>query len=176
MSIQISTPAGSSAPTGQVFSSGGAVQGQTTDTLLATGPTLSAASLAVGQCYRLDLDGNFDAIATSGAFNVKIKLNGTAPFTVTVGASQTSAGTGKPWLINARLWIEATGSGGAVTTSASALQTQASGSAYTPLAFQDASRAIDLSGGLAITVTITNNTANAGNLTRLLHGVLVRVP
>jgi hypothetical protein len=173
MAIRIILPS-SSTPTGQVFSSNGAVPGQTTDTLLATGPTLSAASLGAGQCYRLDLDGNIDAIATSGGFIIKIKLNGATAITATVVASQTSAGTAKPWYINSRLWIEATASGGIVTTTASALQMQASG-AFTALAFQDVSHAIDLSGGLAITVTIANITANAGNLTRLLHGVLVRV-
>jgi hypothetical protein len=166
---------GSSTPTGVMFSSGGAVPGGTTDTLLATVPTISAGSLAVGQCYRLDLDGNFDAIATSGTFTIKIKHNGTTATNVQIAGSQTSAATAKPWIANLRLYIEATGSSGVITTSGMGTNIGTGGNAGTPVTMADPSRSIDMSSGLTVTITITNGTANAGNLTRLLHGVLVRV-
>lgn len=150
----------------------------TTETLLATATTIPAAALAAGSAVRINLDGNFDAIVTSGTYRVKVKVNGVvinnAGAGAIVGQSQTGAATVLPWNLSEVLYVDATGAGGSVSMFGVVMNTASSGTAR-PQGDAGSAIAVDLSGGLIVTVTITMSVANAGNVFRLFRGLVAHV-
>lgn len=146
----------------------------TADTTLGTAATIAASALTVGSLIRVVLDGNFDSIASGGIFSVKIKANGTTVATVNVATSQTAIASGLTWALEGRLYVDATGAGGSVSfhdvrysrTAAAAIIT-------TP--DQAVGVAVDLSGGLAVTVAASMATANASNVLRLVRGAVTQI-
>lgn len=161
------------APLGTKFAAASATN-TTTDTTLATSASIPAASLSTATTLRINLNGNIDGIATSGAFNVKIKVNGISLGSFVVAASQTALGSALSWNMLGEIYVDATGASGSVIYQGTRNSRSAAGAVSTNPDVGSAST-VDLTGGLVVTVVASMATANAGNTLRLVRGVVSQV-
>lgn len=146
----------------------------TADTTLATSSLIPASALSTATVLRLAAHGNVDAIAASGTFNVKVKVNGISLGSLLVAASQTGAGTVLTWDFYGEIYVDATGvSGSAIWMGTRNQRTAAAAVNTSP--DQLSASTVDLSAGLTVTLVASMATANAGNILRLLRGHVSQV-
>lgn len=153
-----------------VFTAGAAINGgtSTTEQLMLTIPTIAASSLAVGSVIRVRVHGNFDNVVTSGTFLGRVKVNGVSLWNATLAPSQTGAATGTGYDYDLELTVTATGVGGAVMLGGSTIVVSTATGTQIARTAQAAATAVDLSGGLTVTLHGTTSGANAGNILRVL--------
>lgn len=141
-----------------------------------TAANLPAAQLAAGATVlRFRISGTFDNPATSGVFNARVRVNGTLIATVSIAPTQTNASTGLPWQIDADLFVDATGAGGAVTLLGSAWRVSTATGTGAAANVQAVGVAVDLSGGLQLSVEGAMGTASVDRIIRAFRGIVQQV-
>jgi hypothetical protein len=149
------------------------VTNQTADGPLVTFPNIPAAQLHVGDRIKLRAQGTMDSQITPGAFNIRLRANGSLALTNSaITSSSTAAGTNLPWAFDLDIIILATGVGGSILGT----QIRASGNANTRT--QDTVStdfSVDLSGGLLLSETAAFGTASVSNIIRHLGSSLEKV-
>lgn len=151
--------------------------GGTGDQTLWTASNMAAANLTAGTTVlRYRVGGNFDNVATSGLFDVKVKIGSNTIATIQlVGVSLTSASTLNQWWADLDIYVDTTGGTGAVTVVGGTIVQTTAGGGINPRAIRQTTSLIDLSGGLQVVSAGHLATGNAGNIIRLTRGIVNQV-
>lgn len=99
-----------------------------TNVVMVTDPkSIDPASISVGDCYEVAVDGRSDTDASGGvAQTVSLQINGiSAAGTKTICAVSTAGLTGRVWNVKFRIYVTATGSSGQVTVNEEGLSISA---------------------------------------------------
>lgn len=144
-------------------------------TIYATAPNLGAGSLVAGQTLlRIRQGGSFDSITSGGTFVVYVFVNGVNVGSATLCVSQSAQRAGKLWWFDADLYVDAIGSGGAVSLLGNATSYNSAGTA-TPFPIANPGVPVDLSSGLVVTLKASTATADPGNVLRVFRAQIQQV-
>lgn len=139
---------------------------------IGTFSTVAAANLSTTTIFECWVSGTFDGKSTSGTATLYLDANSTNIHNGGISSSVATGATGMPWRVYARIFVTATGASGAIRAEVTSYSISASGTSVTVTTKFTTTSAIDLSGGLLLTVSEAMTTADVANTVHPLAGSL----